>query len=134
MPNKIPQTRVLRPVLAPALMPAADSGEMRIGGPVKYPLRMVVRPHTMSKKLPLGMAPLFLVSPARSERDRARPFNVRKYKNSKLKTSRTIFSSWEPIVFSVSGCAAMPLGHSAEKIHHMKVPNIRPTQNAPLMW
>ena len=69
----------------------------------------------MSKKLPRGMAPLFLVSPARSESDRARPFNVRKYRNSKLKTSRTILSSWEPMVFSVSGCATRPVDREKKR-------------------
>ena len=34
-PNSTPHTRVDSPVLAPALMPAAVSGEIRIGGPEK---------------------------------------------------------------------------------------------------
>jgi hypothetical protein len=50
-------------------MPAADSGDIRIGGPEKYPLRTVVRPQTISSQLPLGIAPLGLVSFARSDND-----------------------------------------------------------------
>ena len=34
-PNSTPHTRVDSPVLAPALMPAAVSGEIRMGGPEK---------------------------------------------------------------------------------------------------
>ena len=34
IPNNIPQTKVLNPVLAPDLIPAADSGDINIGGPV----------------------------------------------------------------------------------------------------
>lgn len=44
MPNKHPHTSVLTPVLAPALIPAADSGEINMGGPEKYPDRTVVSP------------------------------------------------------------------------------------------
>lgn len=31
--KRTPQTNVLRPVLAPALIPAADSGDSKTGGP-----------------------------------------------------------------------------------------------------
>ena len=48
-----PATTVLRPVLAPALMPAADSGEIRMGGPPKNPLNIVITPHIMYNQRPL---------------------------------------------------------------------------------
>lgn len=86
----MPHTNVLRPVLAPALIPAADSGDIRMGGPDMYPLNIVVHPQQISKKLPRGIAPDFLVSLAKSERDRANPFNVNMYRNNKLKMSKRI--------------------------------------------
>ena len=78
------------PVLAPALIPAADSGEIRIGGPEKYPLKIVVRPHTINNQPARGIAPFFFVSPPKSDRDRANPFNVRIYKNNKLNINKTV--------------------------------------------
>lgn len=35
IPNSTPQTKVDKPVFAPALIPAAVSGEIKIGGPEK---------------------------------------------------------------------------------------------------
>ena len=42
--NRTPHTIVLSPVLAPALMPAADSGDINIGGPLRAPDSMVSTP------------------------------------------------------------------------------------------
>ena len=66
IPNKIPQTRVERPVLAPALIPAADSGLIRIGGPERQPLAIEASPHTIKSHRPLGIAPFDFVRFARS--------------------------------------------------------------------
>ena len=46
--NKIPHTKVLSPVRAPALIPAADSGDRSMGGPVITPLNTVVSPHIIN--------------------------------------------------------------------------------------
>ena len=98
MPNNSPQTTVLRPVRAPALMPAADSGEMRMGGPLRYPLSMVSSPHTMNSMPPRGMAPLGRVRPARSDSDRPMPLRARMYRTNRLKTSRTTLTLTSPAV------------------------------------
>ena len=55
--NMMPQTSVLRPVLAPSLMATPHSGEMMMGGPLFSPETMVVKPHTKNRKRPRGMAP-----------------------------------------------------------------------------
>ena len=77
-PKHSPQTIVLSPDLAPALMPAADSGEIKMGGPEKYPLRMVVNPQTMNSQLPLGILFSASVRWAKSDMDRAMPLNTSK--------------------------------------------------------
>ena len=83
----MPQTSVLNPVLAPAFTPAADSGLMRIGGPLINPERNVARPQTISNQRPRGMLPSGFVSFDKSLSDRARPFKTRIYKNTKSQIS-----------------------------------------------
>eukprot|EP01033_Poteriospumella_lacustris_P005217 gene5216-gene5753 len=83
--NNIPHTKVLNPVRAPALIPAAVSGDNRIGGPEKKPLMMVATPQMMNSQWPRGMvSSTGCVSNARSLMDRDNPFNVRMYKNKRL--------------------------------------------------
>ena len=67
--NKIPQNKTLRPVLAPDLIAAALSGDMRIGGPPRYPDSTVAMPHAMRSQLPRGIEPSAAVSRERSLRD-----------------------------------------------------------------
>lgn len=75
--NNIPHTSVLNPVLAPALIPAADSGLMMIGGPLLNPEKIVATPHTTNSHLPRGIVPSSFVRWARSDMDRERPLRVR---------------------------------------------------------
>ena len=55
--NKSPQKTVLRPVLAPALIPAADSGDISTGGPPNVPDNMVKDPQIIYNHLLRGIAP-----------------------------------------------------------------------------
>jgi hypothetical protein len=53
----------------------------------------------------LGIAPLGFVSFARSDKDRAKPFKVRKYRNNKLKTKSKTSTLCAPASFSAIGDA-----------------------------
>ena len=53
-----PPTTALRPVFAPALIPAPDSGLINIGGPEKAPLITVMTPHITYSHRPLGTEPV----------------------------------------------------------------------------
>jgi hypothetical protein len=47
-----PQTTVLKPVFAPALMDAEDSGETKMGAELRKPLNMVSIPHITNNHRP----------------------------------------------------------------------------------
>ena len=53
--NRTPATTVLNPVLAPAFIPAADSGDISIGGPPQQPLMIVIMPQMIYNHRPLHM-------------------------------------------------------------------------------
>lgn len=71
--NRMPQTTELRPVLAPALMEEADSGETKMGAEVTRPDSTVKMPHTMKIHLPRGIVSSSLVNTARLLREVMRP-------------------------------------------------------------
>ena len=71
--NKTPATTVLRPVFAPSLMAADDSGDTRMGAEVNSPDTIVNSPDKMKIHLPLGMPPSSLVSTARLLSDTRMP-------------------------------------------------------------
>mmetsp|Transcript_33716 Transcript_33716/g.48919 ORF Transcript_33716/g.48919 Transcript_33716/m.48919 type:complete len:212 (+) Transcript_33716:481-1116(+) len=134
IPNNTPHTKVERPVFAPALIPAAVSGEMRIGGPEKYPLNKEVSPHTIKSILPRGMAPLLFVSLPKSDMERATPFRKMKYKKNKLNIISTTSGWMYPSSLITSGANTNPSGTSPVAAHHTIVPKINPPQKAPLTW
>ena len=55
--NNIPHTTVDIPVFAPALIPAADSGEIRTGIPAMLPLITVAIPVIMNNQRARGVVP-----------------------------------------------------------------------------
>lgn len=55
--NNTPHTTVDIPVFAPALIPAADSGDIRTGMPVILPLMTVVIPVIMNNHRARGVVP-----------------------------------------------------------------------------
>mmetsp|Transcript_55 Transcript_55/g.98 ORF Transcript_55/g.98 Transcript_55/m.98 type:complete len:126 (+) Transcript_55:473-850(+) len=85
--NNKPQISVLNPVRLPAFIPGVLSGEIKIGGPEKYPLIIVLIPHIMNNQLPRGMVPSALVKRPKSLILLAIPLNVIIYKKLKLSSS-----------------------------------------------
>jgi hypothetical protein len=71
--KRSPHTTVLRPVLAPSLIAAADSGETRMGAVVSSPPQTVKKPDRMKIQRPRGIELSPLVSTARLLSDVSRP-------------------------------------------------------------
>ena len=83
--NKIPQTTALRPVLAPAAIPAAVSELIVNGGPKHIPLHTFTKPIIRIRNCCPGTDPSSRIEPTNVDNALAMPKTVKSVKNIKEK-------------------------------------------------